>query len=68
MTPGIYFPGSSANEVETADDDPISFASGEPYPLALLIRWTENPGTEGIFRSRFSSNGTWLWVLSSGKL
>jgi hypothetical protein len=36
--PAVYFPGSSANEVETADDNPITFASGEPYTLALLIR------------------------------
>jgi hypothetical protein len=66
--PAVYFPGSSANEVETADGDPITFASGEPYTLALLIRWTENPGTEGIFRSGSSSNGGWLWMTSSGKL
>ena len=59
---------SSANEVETADANPITFASGEPYTLALLIRWTENPGTEGIFRSGSSSDGNWLWMTSSGRL
>lgn len=37
--PAIYSPGSSANEVETADDNPITFGSGEPYTLAMLIRW-----------------------------
>jgi hypothetical protein len=56
--PVVDFPGSSANEVETADDDPISFASGEPYTLALQ----ENSGTEGIFRSGSSSSGNWLWM------
>ena len=61
-------PGSSANEVEIADDNPITFASGEPYTLALLILWKENPSTEGIFRSGSSSNGNWLLILSSGKL
>jgi hypothetical protein len=25
---GLYFPDSSGNEVETAEDDPITFASG----------------------------------------
>jgi hypothetical protein len=48
--------------------DMSTFASGEPYTLALLIRWTENPGTEGIFRSGSSSDGNWLWMTSSGKL
>ena len=35
--PAVYFPGSSGNEVETADSDPITFAAGEPYTLALLV-------------------------------
>jgi hypothetical protein len=43
---------SSANEVETADDNPISFASGEAYTLALLIRWTSVSGTQGILPLR----------------
>jgi hypothetical protein len=34
----------------------------------LLILWKENPGTEGIFRAGSSSSGTWLWMLSSGRL
>jgi hypothetical protein len=66
--PAVYFPGSSANEVETTEGDPIAFAAGEPYTLALLILWKQNPGTEGIFRSGSSSNGDWLWMTSSGKL
>jgi hypothetical protein len=64
----VYFPGSSGNEVETAEGDPISFDSDEPYTLALLILWKQNPGTEGIFRSGSSSNGSYLWMTSSGKL
>jgi hypothetical protein len=64
----FYFRGSPANEVETADNNPIPSASGEPYTLALLILWKENPGTEGIFRSGSSSNGNWLWMTSSGRL
>jgi hypothetical protein len=47
---------------------PITFASGKPYTLALLILWKENLGTEGIFRSGSSSNGNWLWMTSSGRL
>jgi hypothetical protein len=47
---------------------PITFASGEPYTLVLLIRWINTSGTQGIFRSGSSSTGTWLWALSSGKL
>ena len=43
--------------VEAADDSPITFASGEPYTVALLILW--NPGTEGIFRSGSSSSDNW---------
>jgi hypothetical protein len=34
----------------------------------LLIRWTSVAGTQGIFHSGSSSNGTWLWVVSSGRL
>ena len=59
---------SSVNEIKTADANPITFASGEPYTLALLIRWTESPGTEGIFCSGSSSDGNWLWMTSSGRL
>lgn len=66
--PAVYFPGNSANEAETAESEPITFASGEPYTLALLILWKHNPGTEGIFRLGTSSNGDWLWMTSSGKL
>jgi hypothetical protein len=66
--PAVYFPGSSTNEVETAADDPITFALGEPYTLALPIRWTSISGTQGIFRSGSSSNGTWLWMISSSRL
>ena len=58
--PAVDFPGSSTNEVETTADNPISFASGEPFALALLILWQENPGTEGIFRSGSLSSGKWL--------
>lgn len=58
--PRVYFPGSSGNEVETAEGDPISIASGEPYTLALPIHWKQNPGSESIFRSGSSSNGDWL--------
>lgn len=65
--PAVYFTGSSSNEVATSGD-PISFATNEPYTLALLIRWAVAPGTEGIFRSGASSTGTWLWMLSSGRL
>jgi hypothetical protein len=65
--PAVYFPGSSANEVGTTGN-PIAFVSGEPYTIALLIRWTGNPGTEGIFRAGAASNGTWLWMTTSGKL
>jgi hypothetical protein len=42
--PAVYFPGSSANELESADDNPITFASGEPYTLALLIRRLAHAG------------------------
>jgi hypothetical protein len=63
--PAVYLPGSSGNEVETAGDNPITFSSGEPYTLALLIRWTSVSGPQGIFRSGSSSNPTWLWVVSS---
>ena len=64
----VYFPGSTANEVETAEGNSITFAPGEPDTLALLIRCISTSGTQGIFRSGSSSNGTWLWMLSSGKL
>jgi hypothetical protein len=66
--PGGPFLRSSANQVQTADGNPISFASGEPYTLALLICWTGVSGAQGIFRSGSSSSGNWLWMLSSGKL
>ena len=64
----VYFPGSSANQVKTADANPITFGSGEPYTLALLIRWTRISGTQGIFRSGSASSGNWLWMSSSGRL
>jgi hypothetical protein len=31
--PAVYFPGSLANEVDTADDSPITVASGEHHVL-----------------------------------
>ena len=62
--PAVYFPGNSSNEVETADGNPILFDSGEPYTIALLILWTEDPGNEGIFRSGSANTGNWLWILS----
>ena len=65
--PAVYFPGSSANQVETADASPMTFASGELYTLALLILWKENPGIESIFHSGSSSNGNWLWMISLGE-
>ncbi|MGH6898227.1 MAG: hypothetical protein ACREJ5_17040 [Geminicoccaceae bacterium] len=58
--PAAYFPGRSANEVETADGNPVAFASDEPYILALVILWAENPGSAGIFPLRSLSNGDWL--------
>jgi hypothetical protein len=66
--PAVYFPGNNSNEVETADGNPILFDSGEPYTIALLILWTEDPGNEGIFRSGSSNTGNWLWMTSGGKL
>jgi hypothetical protein len=66
--PAVYFPGSTGNEVETADANPIVFEAGEPYTIALLILWTEDPGNEGIFRSGSANTGSWLWMLSGGKL
>ena len=42
--------------------------SGEPYTLVLVIHSTSVPGTQGIFRSGSSSNGIWLWVVSSSRL
>ena len=66
--PAVYFPGSTGNEVETADGNPIVFEAGEPYTIALLILWTEAPGNEGIFRSGSANTGSWLWMLSGGKL
>jgi hypothetical protein len=64
----VYFPGNGSNEVETADGNPILFDSGEPYTIALLILWTEDPGNEGIFRSGSANTGNWLWMLSGGRL
>jgi hypothetical protein len=58
--PAVYFPGNNSNEVETADGNPILFDSGEPYTIALLILWTEDPGNEGIFRSGSANTGNWL--------
>ena len=66
--PAVYFPGNNSNEVETADGNPILFDSGEPYTIALLILWTEDPGNEGIFRSGSANTGNWLWMLSGGRL
>jgi hypothetical protein len=66
--PAVYFPGNNSNEVETADGNPILFDSGEPYTIALLILWTEDPGNEGIFRSGSANTGNWLWMLSGGSL
>ena len=54
--------------VAWADGNPILFGSGEPYTIALLILWTEDPGNEGIFRSGSANTGNWLWMLSGGKL
>jgi Concanavalin A-like lectin/glucanases superfamily len=64
----VYFPGNNSNEVETADGNPILFNSGEPYTIALLILWTEDPGNEGIFGSGSADIGNWLWMLSGGRL
>ena len=53
MAPAVYFPGSNSNEVETADGNPIVFASGEPYTTVILVFWPQRPSasaTEGIWR------------------
>jgi hypothetical protein len=65
--PAVHFPGSDGNEVGTTGD-PITFASGEPYTLALLIHLAGVSGNQGIFRAGAASNGGWLWMLSSGRL
>jgi hypothetical protein len=35
--------------VGSADDNPITFDSGQPCTLAMLIRWINTSGTQGIF-------------------